>query len=178
MQKQLFNPFEDRQSRDIRNELSAGLASAIETGSTEKLTAIVGQFRQQPLAEYYHEYLEDRYGRYQQALGLIEGTITEPIAQGVVLWNLGLFFEVHEVLEHAWYSAQGERKQTLQALIRAAGVYIKREYGFNDSAARIAAKAIPVLTANQDILQPYFKVEELTAALKTRQLAPPILQQR
>ena len=175
MQKPLFNPFEDRQSRDIRNELSAGLAAAIETGSTEKLTAIVGQFRQQPLAEYYHEYLEDRYGRYQQALGLIEGTITEPIAQGVVLWNLGLFFEVHEVLEHAWYSAQGERKQTLQALIRAAGVYIKREYGFNAAADRIAAKAIPVLLANADILRAYFKLSDLTTALQTPRLAPPIL---
>ncbi len=81
----------------------------------------------------------------QQALEIIRGGITDPIQQAVVLWNLGLFFEVHEVLEHVWYTAEGKMKATLQALIRAAGVYIKREYGFNDSADRIAAKAIPVL---------------------------------
>ena len=64
---------------------------------------------------------------------------------------------------------------TLQALIRAAGVYIKREYGFNDSANRIAAKAIPVLEANQDILEVYFKTEKLVSALKTPEASPPIL---
>jgi len=171
----LFNPFEDRQSRDLRNELSEGLAAAVETGNSEKLTTIVAKLRQLPLADYYKEYLEDRYTRYQQALALIQGNITDPIQQGMVLWNLGLFFEVHEVLEHAWYSAEGAMKLTLQALIRAAGVYIKREYGFNDAADRIAAKAIPVLEANEDILHPYFKVASLTSALKNPQFSPPSL---
>lgn len=175
MKNQLFNPFEDRLSRDIRNELSEGLATAVETGNADKLTRIVAGFRQQPLAAYYHDYLEDRYTRYQQALAHIQGNITDPIQQGQVLWNLGLFFEVHEVLEHAWYAAGGNMKSTLQALIRAAGVYIKREYGFNDAADRIAAKAIPVLAANKDILQAYFKVEDLTSALKNSQLLPPQL---
>lgn len=176
MKNELFNPFEDRQSRDIRNELSEGLAVAVETGNGEKLTKIIAEFRQQPLADYYREYLEDRYARYQQALQHIQKKVADPIQQGLVLWNLGLFFEVHEVLEHAWYSAQGNMKLTLQALIRAAGVYIKREYGFNDAADRIAAKAIPVLEANKDILQVYFKVEDLTSALKNRDSLPPILQ--
>ncbi len=175
MQDQRFNPFEDRRSRDIRNDLSSGLAAAIETGNHDKLTEIVSQFRSQPLADYYQEYLENRYARYRQALAHIEDKIIDPIEQGVVLWNLGLFFEVHEVLEHAWYSAQGNRKQTLQALIRAAGVYIKREYGFSDSADRIAAKAIPVLAANKDILRAYFDVDELTVALQTPHLPPPTL---
>ena len=175
MHGQLFNPFEDRQSRDIRNDLSSGLATAVETGNSDKLTEIIAQLRQQPLADYYQDYVEDRYDRYQQALARIEGKITDPIEQGVVLWNLGLFFEVHEVLEHAWYLAQGEMKETLQAVIRAAGVYIKREYGFADAADRIAAKAIPVLAANEDTLCAYFKVEELTFALQTPNISAPIL---
>ena len=175
MNNQIFNPFEDRLSRDIRNELSEGLAIAIETGNADKLTRIVAEFRRQPLAACYRDYLEDRYARYLQALAHIQTNITDPIQQGQVLWNLGLFFEVHEVLEHAWYSARGNMKLTLQALIRAAGVYIKREYGFNDAADRIAAKAIPVLAANDDILRTYFKVENLTSALKNSQLLPPQL---
>lgn len=175
MSDQLFNPFEDRQSRDIRNELSEAFASAVETGNADILTRIVANLRQQPLADYYHDYVEDRYVRYQQALAVITKDITDPIQQGLVLWNLGLFFEVHEVLEHVWYAAEGKMKLTLQALIRAAGVYIKREYGFTESAERIAAKAIPILEKNQDILQDYFKVEGLTAALRNPDSLPPIL---
>lgn len=175
MTDQLFNPFEDRQSRDIRNDLSEGLAEAVETGSSDKLTKIVENYRQQPLAGYYRDYLEDRYARYIKALQVIQAGITDPIHQGIVLWNLGLFFEVHEVLEHVWYSADGNMKATLQALIRAAGVYIKREYGFKKSADRIAAKAIPVLEGNRDILDVYFKTETLTSALKDPEALPPIL---
>ena len=176
MKTQLFNPFEDRLSRDIRNDLSEGLAEAVETCSSDKLTQIVENFRLQPLAaDYYRDYLEDRYARYEQALKVISVDMTDPIRQALVLWDLGLFFEVHEVLEHAWYSSEGNMKLTLQALIRAAGVYIKLEYGFNDSAKRIAAKAIPVLEANQDILEVYFKTEKLTSALKNLEALPPIL---
>lgn len=171
----LFNPFQDRLSRDIRNSLSEGLAEAVETGSTEKLGQIVTYYRQQHLADYYHAYLEDRSARYTVALEKIHAGISDPIQQGMILWNLGLFFEVHEVLEHAWYSAEGEMKSTLQALIRAAGVYIKLEYGFNDAAGRIAAKAIPVLAANKAILERYFKTETLISALRNPADLPPIL---
>lgn len=175
MTNQLFNPFEDRLSRNIRNDLSEGLAESVETGNSDKLIQIVESYRQQLLADHYRDYLEDRYSRYEQALKLIRDGITDPIQQGLILWNLGLFFEVHEVLEHVWYSAEGNMKMTLQALIRAAGVYIKREYGFNDSANKIAAKTIPVLEANQDILEAYFKTEKLVSALKNPEALPPKL---
>lgn len=171
----LFNPFEDRLSRDIRNNLSEGLAVAVETGNSDRLTGIVTQYRQQHLPEYCLDYLEDRYARYRTALHAIQGNITDPIHQGIVLWNLRLFFEVHEILEHVWYTAKGDMKATLQALIRAAGVYIKLEFGFNESASRIAAKAIPVLEANRYILDNYFKTEILITALKAPHDLPPVL---
>jgi hypothetical protein len=175
MTETLFNPFEDRLSRDIRNSLSEGLAAAVETGNNEKLMQTVAYYRQQHLADDYHAYLEDRYARYTKAFEKIHTDISDPIQQGVILWNLGLFFEVHEVLEHAWYSAGGNMKATLQALIRAAGVYIKKEYGFDDAAERIAAKAIPVIAANGAILEKYFKTEALIAALENPAASPPIL---
>ena len=175
MTERFFNPFEDRQSRDIRNDLSEGLAEAVETGNLDKLHKIVENYRQQHLADYYLNYLEDRYERYLKALEIIHDEVTDPIQQGLVLWNLGLFFEVHEVLEHVWYSADGKMKAILQALIRAAGVYIKREYGYKESANRIAAKAITVLEANRDTLDIYFKTETLTSALKNPASSAPIL---
>lgn len=175
MTEQLFNPFEDRLSRDLRNELSEGLAVAVETGRTEKLTDIIKKYRRQPLADCYRTYLEDRRARYEKALAAIKPGITDPIHRSVILWNLGLFFEVHEVLEHAWYTADGRMKLTMQALIRAAGVYIKREYGYYYAASRIAAKAIPVLEENRALLEVYFKPEKLIAVLASPDAPPPEL---
>ncbi len=179
MTDQIFNPFEDRLSRDIRNELSEALALAVETGDGHALAETVARYRQQPLAECYRKYLEDRCARYEKALNAIHPAlhpaITDPIRRGVILWNLGLFFEVHEVLEHAWYTAEGKMKLTMQALIRAAGVYIKREYGYHDSAARIAAKAVPVLQENRAILAAYFDPDQLIRSLDNADTPPPAL---
>ncbi|MBU1565603.1 MAG: DUF309 domain-containing protein [Proteobacteria bacterium] len=175
MNKGPFNPFEDRLSRDIRNEMSGGLAVAVETGDGEKLEVTMVKYRQQPLAECYRTYLEDRCRRYEKALTAISTGITDPIHRGLILWDLGLFFEVHEVLEHAWYTAQGAMKLTLQALIRAAGVYIKREYGYYDSAARIAEKAVPVLEENRELLAKYFQPEKLISVLAASEVPAPQL---
>ncbi len=170
-----FNPFEDRLSRDIRNKLSEKFAKAVETDNTDELILIFAGYRRQRLAEHYVDYIKNRHALYMQALEMIQGKITDPIHQGIVLWNLGLIFEVHEILEHVWYSATGDMKATLQALIRASGVYIKREYGFYESAARIATKAIPILEANRHILKEYFKPDILISALRNSEVMPPTL---
>ncbi len=176
MSNHLFNPFEDRLSRDIRNELSEGLAVAIETGNGEMLSETLAKYRQQTLAEWHQTYLEDRYSKYEKALtAIISQGITDPISRGLILWDLGLFFEVHEVLEHAWYTAEGSMKLTLQALIRAAGVYIKREHGYYDSAARIAVKALLVLEDNRELLAKYFQPEKLISVLALPNAAAPKL---
>jgi hypothetical protein len=178
MNADLFNPFVDRLSRDLRNDLSEGLAVAILSGTTDKLTAIVATYRQQPLAQCYRTYLDQRCSRYEEALSAIRTGITDPIHRGLILWDLGLFFEVHEILEHAWYTAEGAMKQTLQALIRAAGVYIKREYGFNDAAARIAEKALPVLEENRALLAGYCDPNRLISALQHPEAGAPTLLNR
>ena len=178
MSKDLFNPFLDRLSRDLRNDLSEGLAEAILSGTTDKLSGTVASYRQQGLAECYLTYLDERCSRYEKALKAIRCGITDPIHRGLILWDLGLFFEVHEVLEHAWYTAEGAMKLTLQALIRAAGVYIKREYGFDDAAARIAEKALPVLEENRALLAGYCDPDHLIKALQHPEAGAPTLLDR
>ncbi|MDK9709047.1 MAG: DUF309 domain-containing protein [Desulforhopalus sp.] len=177
MSNQIFDPFTDRLSRDLRNDLSTGLAQALDNGESGELVNIVDSYRQRALADCYGNYLEDRYTRYKKALSIIkDGGITDPIKRSLILWDLGLFFEVHEVLENAWYSATGSMKLTLQALIRAAGVYIKREYGYMDSARRIGEKAVPVLQENRALLAAYFDPDILITALRDQKSQPPTLQ--
>lgn len=174
METQEFNPFEDRYSRDIRNALSSALANTIETGDDSELREVIEDFDSRELAPPYRDYFEDRCNRYRKALESIE-TGQDPVEQAVILWNQGLFFEVHEVLEHAWYDALGNEKLTLQALIRAAGVYVKQECGYITPAAKIAAKSWPVLQDNEDLLTLYFDPAPLIAALQLPGQKPPQL---
>lgn len=176
MSKPAFNPFEDRTSRDIRNDLSEAFVKTIQTGNKDCLSSVVNGLLGQQLSDCYRDYINDRVSKYNKALGDIEGGVTDPMRQGVIIWNLGLFFEFHEILEHAWYHEKNVHlKQTMQALIRSAGVYIKREYGFQEAADRIAAKAMPVLLTNQSLLASYFLPEKLTSVLEDSNQPPPQL---
>ena len=176
MSENTFNPFEDRLSRDIRNTLSSALAGAIETGNDDVLDSVLTRYQARELPDYCRDYVRDRSLRYRKALSALQKGGDDPIIyRSLILWDLGLFFEVHEVLEHAWYAAKGDMKQTLQALIRAAGVYIKLEYGYIPEAEKIALKSLAVLRENRSILSLYFEPQRLISALSKLQPAPPKL---
>lgn len=174
METPKFNPFEDRFSRDIRNTMSSALASAIETGDDTTLKTVIEDLGGSELAPHYQHYFKSRCERYKKALEAIQPG-QNPIEQAVILWNQGLYFEVHEVLEHVWYHAKGNEKLTLQALIRAAGVYVKQEYGYTGAAEKIAGKSWPVLQENEELLSPYFDPAPLIAALQHPEQKPPQL---
>ena len=162
----IFQPFTDRLSRDIRNELSSACAACLRQGEIGPAQRTAEPYLAAGLAECYIAYINDRLHRYRQAVAMAAGGSTDPIHQALILWNLGLFFEVHEILEEAWLRSEGREKLVLQALIRAAGYAIKSEHGYLEQAKSMAAKALPVLEANQDLLTPYCRLEPLLAALR------------
>jgi hypothetical protein len=49
--------------------------------------------------------------------------VSEAVRDAVALWNAGLFFEVHEVLEAVWKTAAGPLRQGLQGVIQVAVAY-------------------------------------------------------
>lgn len=61
----------------------------------------------------------------------------EKFRQGVRLFNLGLFFDAHEIWEEAWNDAEGHEKRLLQALIQIAVAYLKRDSGIPGGAAKM-----------------------------------------
>lgn len=171
----IFEPFQDRLSRDTRNGLSRSLARSLAEGSMTPFEAEAAALLARAPARCYSAYIESRLERYRLAFSQIRCAGSDPFRQGLVLWNLGLFFEVHEVLEHAWHQAAGSHKLLLQAMIRAAGVYVKLEYGYARQAAKLAAKARYVLEQNGDALRQYFDPEDLLQALDTLAPEPPVL---
>lgn len=168
-----FNPFEDRFSRDLRNDLSEAFVSAVEKDNRKILDDTIKRYRTEQLNSSYARYLEKRQSRYEKALVAIDQSQNEPIARAAILWDLELFFEVHEILEHAWYDAEGDYKMILQALIRAAGVYIKLEFGFSEAAHNIAKKALAILEQHSEDLRPFIKPEPLLAGLRAPEQKPP-----
>ena len=168
----------DRLSRDIRNDLSESLVDVLKGNSLAPAQEVATQFRSRELESCYLDYIDMRLRKYEQALGVISASENiDPLWQGFVLWDLGLFFEVHEILEHAWLRAAGDEKLLLQAMIRAAGVYIKLEHGYEAAAAKISAKAVPVLEENRDRLAAYINPESLLIALRQVSKQPPVLLQ-
>ena len=170
-----FEPFQDRLSRDIRNDLAASLVKALQEGNLAPVLAVAARYQDQDIAPCYTEYIQDRITRYRAALAEIRQGSDDVFFRALVLWDLRLFFEVHEILEPAWLKAAGGEKLFLQALIRAAGVYIKLEYGYRKGAEKMAQRALPVLAQYQDLLARYCNPEKLLHALRDITLPPPLL---
>lgn len=162
-----FNPFTDRLSRDIRNNLSSALLTCLAEGTVQSAVTVADQFLATEPEPIYVDYITERLRRYRKAIDRISGKIADPFLRSFILWDLELFFEMHEVLEHDWYHAEGDTKLLMQALIRAAGVYIKLECQLIPQARKIAAKALPILEQQRDVLEGYFPPDLLIAALRS-----------
>jgi uncharacterized protein len=175
MAEAVFQPFTDRLSRDIRNDLSKSLVTVIYDQSLDPARKIAGNYLQANPAPVYRDYINDRLSRYQRVLEIIGDRTNDPLFIALVLWDEQLFFEVHEILEHAWLKTKGEEKLFLQAMIRSAGVYVKRDAGYADVAARLCLKALPVLENNRHRLAPYTDPERLIQALRHGNAPPPLL---
>lgn len=145
----------------------------LDTGAVQE---VADRYLSQDIKPFYKEYITDRIVRYQKVLEVVrKGAIADVFQRALVLWDQNLFFEVHEVLEHAWHKATGDEKKILQAMIRAAGVYIKREYGYTEAAQKMANRALPVLMEEQNYLARYFDPARLIEALQNLELEPPLL---
>ncbi len=167
MTEKKFQPFTDRLSRDIRNDLSRSLVTVLKEQSISSAQIVGEKYLQENPHPVYRDYIENRLKCYARALAIIKQGNGDPLFQAMVLWDEQLFFEVHEILEHAWMEAGGDEKLFLQAMIRAAGVYIKLDAGYSESAAKIAAKAIPVLQKNSNRLAKYTEPARLIDALQS-----------
>lgn len=170
-----FDPFQDRLSRDIRNQLSESIIPCLRTMSLDPAREVANRFLAlQPGVEQV-AYIQKRLTLYTLFFERITQGPEDVLWQGFVLWDLGLHFEVHEILEHAWHPSQGQEKQLLQAMIRAAGVFIKGDYGYFEAAAKLAAKALPVLEAQRQRLTAYIDPERLYAAMREPAAPAPTL---
>ena len=175
MKKKRFDPFNDRESRNIRNGLSSALTKAIQTRNPDTVREKLEQCAAEHTGEIYQEYINDRSRRFESVLRAICKNQTDNILeQGVLLWNEHLFFEFHELLEGRWLKAQGRERVFLQGLIRAAGTYIHLAQGNMKGAGKMSRKAMENLS-DPPIPQEIKNLDELIGRLERLDLNPPVL---
>ncbi len=173
----IFDPYEDRTARNIRNRLSVAFVLAVQDSDFEGLLSSVQRICPPETGPVYCAFVNDRMNRYRRALETIRAQqAAAPIHQAVVLWNEGLFFEVHEILESVWNDSQRWRKEALRGLIQAAGVYVHRQRGADRAAERLADRAVAHLAAHRENLPEISNIEDLIEALTDPARPAPVLE--
>jgi uncharacterized protein len=174
-----FDPFSDRFSRKIRNDLSEALMTSLRQLDLTPAREVADHYITSELQPKYRQYIDARMTSYQRALELIRSNhIEDPFDRALVLWDEGLFFEVHEILEQVWLKASGTTKLILQAMIRAAGMYVQLDHGNTKGASSMAAKAVAVLESNRKEIPDGFDIDLLLTRLKDVDPVPPKLMER
>ncbi len=175
MKKKQFDPFNDRESRDIRNGLSTALTQSIQTKNPDVVRKQFEKFAAAYSGKIYQDYISDRRQRFEAVLqAILKNKISSILEQGVLLWNQHLFFEFHELLEGRWLIAEGRERIFLQGLIRAAGTSVHLERGNMKGAGKMSQKAIDNLSEPQ-FLSGIENIDELIMWLERLGQEPPVL---
>ena len=173
-----FDPFLNRLCRNIRNELSESLIETIHCGNVGPSYALAEQYLSEHAEPFINSYINSRIRCYEAIITQIRSAniqVHETYIIALLLWDQELFFEVHEWLENKWHDSEGTEKMILQALIRAAGTYLHLEYGRNEGAKKMAAKAVASLIRYKAFVPVFFNLEVLVAKLKAVDPVPPKL---
>ena len=171
-----FDPFHDRVSRDIRNALSEAFV-AVWNGEARGYDSLAASLRRRHALPVYRDYIDRRLALYREAVAA-RGRADDPdlLDDMVVLWNQGLFFEVHELLEGHWHDARGARREALKTLIQAAGVFVHREAGRVAAAERMGRRVSERIDALRPHLGAIRNLDDLREALVHPAGSPPQLE--
>ena len=173
----IFDPYKDRLARDIRNSLSSALVKELTGDADNLLSAMAKEWLSAAPAHVYRAYIENRLALYQRAIDEIRADqVVDTRYQAVYLWNLGLFFEMHELLETIWQKTSGAERSALQGWIQAAGVYVHFQRGKVDVAQRLARKAQMHLRNGRNCLGFISNLDQLIDAIAAPEdVAPQII---
>jgi len=162
-----FDPFRDRLARDIRNSMSKSFLHSLAERDISHFQECVAKYLQQHLETAYEAYLTKRLEKYEKAFSAIAGFESrEVLQQAAILWDLELFYEMHELLEPLWKEAEGGRRRALQGLIRAAGMKIHAENNNFKAASSMGAKALADLLTYGNELESFDRLEAVLAELE------------
>jgi len=172
----VFDPFNNRLARDIRNTLSDAFVEAVMKSDKSDYQNIARKWLAGNLDAIYADYIENRLERYEQVFEkIISNGIDDAKIQMLVFWNQGLFFEVHDHLERLWQQNTGDERQAIKGLIQAAGVYVHLQFNRRQAAEKLAAKAMNRILKFAECLSFIDNLNLLVNKLQNLDIAPPLL---
>ena len=162
----VFDPYNDRLARDIRNSLSSALVEELSGSDDGVLSTAANNWLDMSLAPGHKTYIESRMALYRRAIDDIRADqVSDPRFQAIYLWNLGLFFEMHELLETVWLKAREPERSALKGWIQAAGVYEHFLRGKKDAARGLGRRAEMHLRKGRDFLGFISNLDQLIEAV-------------
>ena len=171
-----FNPFEDRNARNIRNSLSGALVNSLDQMSPRPFRKTATEWLKNHSIGIYSDFIHDRLSRYEDIFKTIHtDNIDDPVLQAIQLWNCELFFECHDRLESVWQNSKGEMRKALKGFIQAAGAYVHLENGNRRAAERLGKKAVRHLLNHGQALPYVYNRKHLIESLEPLSPSPPRL---
>jgi hypothetical protein len=162
----IFDPYSDRMARNIRNSLSSALVKELTGNGNGAVSAVADSWLATTTAPIYRLYIDSRLVLYRQVIGEIRASrLSDPRYQAICLWNLGLFFEVHELLENLWQRSREPERSALKGWIQAAGAYVHFQRGKVDAARSLARRAEMHLRKGRRFLKFIANLDRLIEAL-------------
>ncbi len=162
-----FDPFKYRLARDIRNSLSRSLLKSIAEKDAKHFQNRAAGYLKQIPDQVYQDYIQARLAAYEDFFTFImQANINDTLQQSAILWDYGLYFEMHELLETVWIKAVKNRRRALQGLIRAAGMKMHLENGNAKAAASMGSKALQALQLYGSELQGFDRLDLISAEIK------------
>jgi len=171
-----FDPFNSRLARDIRNTLAESYVEALLQRDESLYRRVAERWLAENLSDEFIGYIQERIKRYERSFHQVkENRITDVKLQALIVWNHGLFFEVHEHLERIWQQTAGDEFQAVKGLIQAAGFYVHLEYGHRAAAEKLALKSSDRILKYAASLTFIDNLDLLLDKLKTLDSTPPRL---
>lgn len=171
-----FDPFNDRNARDIRNRLSEAFVFSLHQRKPE-IVEKAGRDLMASVSDcVFRKYVSNRLAKYQRVVVLLKSCSSDHMnCATICLWNSDLFFECHEYLEYYWLKAVGDKRVAIQALIKSAGAFVHRSLGREVPARRLSEKALLLVESSRKRLSFIENLEDLVVALKNHGAAAPKL---
>jgi len=160
----MFDPFEHRISRDIRNELASHFLDLMTEGNRQKFDEKTAALKKRAPDTDHILFIDERLVGYQKVFQ--EGKGSGPFDIALLLWNHRLFFECHEWLEPLWLDAEGTIKKAIQGIIRTAGAHVLDEAGRQSGSQSSARKALILIQTHRADIPPQFNPEDLISSLE------------
>ena len=172
-----FDTLNDRLARDIRNALGKAYVKRLDPAlDLLPVEEMAESFLAKNPGAIYENYILERLTKFRSARQhIFDNKISDHYYRALVLWDHQMFFETHEVLESLWMKAAGKQKLILQALIRAAGVYIHLANHNLKGAEKMAARAKEILETYKEEIPPFPGLEKLIKCLTNLDPIPPKL---